>query len=127
MLNPDGLSIMHFYPEQRKNLRPIDDEGDNVTDANLDGFLDDELERIYFWNDTTNISEILQEDLDGDLSIAEDLPGGVDLNRNYGAFWNGSGSSPDEIDPLYRGPSPFSENETQALRDFMQHTISILL
>ncbi len=120
MLNPDGLSIMHFYPEQRKNLRPIDDDGDNVTDANLDGFLDDELERIYFWNDTTNISEILLEDLDGDLSIAEDLPGGVDLNRNYGAFWNGSGSSPDEIDPLYRGPEAFSENETQALRDFMQ-------
>ena len=128
MLNPDGLSIMHFYPEQRKNLRPIDDEGDNTTDANLDGFLDDELERIYFWNETSNISEIVQEDLDGDFMIAEDLPGGVDLNRNYGAFWNGTGSSSDEIDPLYRGPEPFSENETRALRDFMkQHFFNFAL
>ncbi len=128
MLNPDGLSIMHFYPEQRKNLRPIDDEGDNTTDENLDGFLDDELERLYFWNETSNASEIVQEDLDGDFSIGEDLPGGVDLNRNYGAFWNGTGSSPDKINPLYRGPEPFSENETRAIRDFMkQHFFNFAL
>jgi len=46
-------------------------------------------------------------DLDGD---------GVDLNRNYDFYWSGGGSSnpPNEY---YRGPAPFSENETRAIRD----------
>ncbi len=120
MLNPDGLSVMHFYPEQRKNLNPIDDDADGLNDTDLDGFLDDELERTYFWNDLTNTSEIIENDNDGDLQTAEDLPGGVDLNRNYGAYWNGTGSSIIKRDATYRGESPFSELETQALRKFMR-------
>ncbi len=43
---------------------------------------------------------------------------GVDLNRNYGAFWGGSGASADPASQTYRGPGPFSEPETQALRAF---------
>ena len=43
---------------------------------------------------------------------------GVDLNRNYGYEWGvgyvGSNSTAIE----YRGPAPFSEPETQAIRDF---------
>ena len=120
MLNPDGISIMHFFPEQRKNLHPIDDDEDGLNDTNSDGFLDDELERVYIWNETLNTSEVVEYDYDGDLQIANDLPGGVDLNRNYAAFWNGTGSSTDKISPLYRGEFPFSEVETQVLRDFMR-------
>jgi len=120
MLNPDGLSIMYFFPEQRKNLDPIDDDNDGVNDTNGDGFLDDELERTYYWDYLTNTSAIREHDDDGDLQIAEDLPGGVDLNRNYGAYWNGTGSSTIKIDPTYRGESPFSELETQAMREFMR-------
>lgn len=43
---------------------------------------------------------------------------GVDLNRNYGYFWgfNDSGSSPDETSQVYRGPAPFSEPETRAIK-----------
>lgn len=45
---------------------------------------------------------------------------GVDLNRNYGpeAFWNASngGSSTDPKSDVYRGESPFSEPETQAIQ-----------
>ena len=43
---------------------------------------------------------------------------GVDLNRNYGHFWahNNSGSSNSERSQTYRGPAPFSEPETQAVR-----------
>ncbi|TFG09764.1 hypothetical protein EU534_01810, partial [Candidatus Heimdallarchaeota archaeon] len=87
MLNPDGISIMHFFPEQRKNLHPIDDDEDGLNDTNQDGFLDDELERIYVWNVGLNDSIIVENDDDGDGTIANDLPGGVDLNRNYGAYW----------------------------------------
>jgi hypothetical protein len=46
---------------------------------------------------------------------------GVDLNRNYGYEWgyDNYGSSPYPSDPTYRGPSAFSEAETQAMRDFI--------
>ncbi len=45
---------------------------------------------------------------------------GVDLNRNFGYMWgyDNNGSSPNPSDETYRGPSPFSENETQDFRDF---------
>ena len=45
---------------------------------------------------------------------------GVDLNRNYSYMWgcDDEGSSPSTSSLLYRGPAPFSEPETQAMRDF---------
>ncbi|MDZ7332815.1 MAG: M14 family metallopeptidase [candidate division KSB1 bacterium] len=46
---------------------------------------------------------------------------GVDLNRNYGYQWGGPGSSGDTFSEVYRGPAPFSEPETQAIRTFLEH------
>lgn len=45
---------------------------------------------------------------------------GVDLNRNYGNNWgyDNIGSSPTFSTDTYRGTGPFSEPETQAIRDF---------
>ncbi|MCP4441936.1 MAG: T9SS type A sorting domain-containing protein [Aureispira sp.] len=45
---------------------------------------------------------------------------GVDLNRNYGYQWafNNQGSSNNPSSDTYRGPSAFSEPETQNIRDF---------
>lgn len=47
---------------------------------------------------------------------------GVDLNRNYGWLWgfNDEGSSPDPASAVYRGSAPFSEPETQAIRDLCE-------
>lgn len=45
---------------------------------------------------------------------------GVDLNRNYGAFWGGNGSSTTYTQDDYRGPGPWSEPETQAVHEFSQ-------
>jgi carboxypeptidase T len=47
---------------------------------------------------------------------------GIDLNRNFGFNWgyDNSGSSPDPSSDLYRGTGPFSEPETDALRDFIE-------
>ena len=42
---------------------------------------------------------------------------GVDPNRNYGAFWGGSGASVDPLDDTFRGTGPFSEPETQNIRE----------
>jgi carboxypeptidase T len=49
---------------------------------------------------------------------------GTDLNRNYDYRWGccggSSGNPPDET---YRGPSPFSAPETQAIRDFVNSRV----
>lgn len=46
---------------------------------------------------------------------------GIDLNRNFGYEWgyDDIGSSPVTSSETYRGSAPFSEPETQALRDFI--------
>jgi hypothetical protein len=46
---------------------------------------------------------------------------GVDLNRNFGYMWgyDDEGSSPYTDDETYRGTGPFSEPETQHIRDFI--------
>jgi len=55
---------------------------------------------------------------------------GVDLNRNYGFHWgyDNVGSSPVTDSQTYRGPGPFSEPETQAVRAFCEaHQFQIAL
>ena len=44
---------------------------------------------------------------------------GVDLNRNWSVGWGGPGSSGDPWSETYRGTAPFSEPETQVLRDYI--------
>ncbi len=52
---------------------------------------------------------------------------GIDLNRNYGYFWgyDNVGSSPNPWSETYRGTAPFSEPETQALRNFLESGRSV--
>ena len=49
----------------------------------------------------------------------EESQDGVDMNRNFSYKWgyDNSGSSPNPTSNTYRGPSAFSEPETQAVRD----------
>jgi len=44
---------------------------------------------------------------------------GVDPNRNWGFRWGGEGASTSPCSETYRGPRPFSEPETAAIRDFI--------
>ena len=44
---------------------------------------------------------------------------GVDLNRNYSFGWGTGGSSTDGSSDVYMGAAPFSEPETQNVRDFV--------
>lgn len=54
------------------------------------------------------------------LSMCDAANGGVDLNRNYGKFWGKpGGSSTHPCDESFEGDHPFSEPETQAIRDFL--------
>lgn len=55
---------------------------------------------------------------------------GVDLNRNYGYQWGTDdfGSSPNPDSPVYRGPAPFSEPETRAIKQLCErHNFQISL
>jgi carboxypeptidase T len=55
---------------------------------------------------------------------------GIDVNRNYGFFWgyDDEGSSPYPDDDTYRGPSAFSEPETQIMKEFCEsHDFKIAL
>ncbi|XP_023937150.2 carboxypeptidase B-like [Bicyclus anynana] len=44
---------------------------------------------------------------------------GVDLNRNFSYCWGGKESSGNPSNTFYRGPEPFSEPESRAIRDFI--------
>lgn len=54
---------------------------------------------------------------------------GVDINRNYGYQWGGGGASANPGSDTYRGPSAFSELETQAIKKYIEEhqNITILL
>lgn len=55
---------------------------------------------------------------------------GVDLNRNYGFAWgwDNEGSSPVPYSETYRGPTAFSEPETQMIKEFCEnHDFKIAL
>ncbi|MHA2104705.1 MAG: M14 family zinc carboxypeptidase [Candidatus Hodarchaeales archaeon] len=112
-LNPDGLDVIHINPWQRKNLCEYDDDFDGNSSNNL---------RIKDIDQDGFISRDYQNGILALEGGVTDFPGGVDLNRNYDYRFIGSGSSPDMKDETYRGPNPFSEPETQAVRDWtLQH------
>jgi hypothetical protein len=46
---------------------------------------------------------------------------GIDLNRNYDLDWYRCGGSTDPRSDVYKGPSPFSEEETQTVRGLSRH------
>jgi hypothetical protein len=62
--------------------------------------------------------------------VNDDGSHGVDLNRNYSYMWgyDNYGSSPEPGADTYRGPSEFSEPETQCLRNFcLEHEFKLAL
>jgi hypothetical protein len=137
-LNPDGAEAM-FAPvkfDRRTNDRPVDDDNDGrmnedgPRDLNGDGFItvmrlpdpagpymiDPDEPRLMKRADASRGERGSYSlhwegtDQDGDGFIAEDGPGGVDLNRNFQheySYWQADA-----------GPHMVSEVETRALMDF---------
>jgi hypothetical protein len=101
--NPEGLTVVH---------------GDSVDGSWLQDISYRKNKR------DVNLNEIF--DFDNTAEAGNDSDG-VDLNRNYNFNWifgdgawvedYGSGNYQSHFD-YYRGESPFSENETQIIRDF---------
>ena len=127
-LNPDALDLVvnegnHWL---RKNVRPFDDDGDGIAEEDpLEDVDGDGVVSSFDVYDNTGTRPIYlytyYEGIDNDADglINEDMVGFTDLNRNYDSYWrDGDGWSPDSQSQIYPGPSPFSEPETQAFRDF---------
>ena len=53
---------------------------------------------------------------------------GIDLNRNSAYYWGNGGASTSQCSDTYLGTAPFSENETQIMRDFfLDHDFKLSL
>ena len=64
----------------------------------------------------------------GGPSAPCDLNSGVDPNRNYGFGWGGKGASTNPESQTYRGPGPFSEEETSSVWAYSQtHDVTAML
>ncbi len=112
IVNPDGLKWNEKYAPnggglQRKNLRGYTQDDYYATPDADDG--SHGLSNTSNTNPANNSTFNLQD--------------GVDPNRNFGYLWglagNAYGSDNDYESNLYRGPSAFSEPETQIMRDFV--------
>ncbi|MEM4703555.1 MAG: M14 family zinc carboxypeptidase [Candidatus Bathyarchaeia archaeon] len=121
-LNVDAYAAVEANEWQRKNIHGFDEDNDTLVDEDPpddeDG--DGYIENLFYW-DGYDYEFIRWEgfDDDNDGLFNEDWIGGVDLNRNYGYQWNATcdTGSPYPQDEDFRGPSPFSEPETQAIRN----------
>jgi hypothetical protein len=80
----------------------------------MDGYVDG------LYDDSGNFVGYEGLDLDGDGQTGNDIPGGVDPNRNYAFnFGKQPGVSDNPSAWNYHGPSAFSENCTARFRDFV--------
>jgi hypothetical protein len=120
-LNVDGFDAFAANDRHRKNTRLVDEDSDGgldedpPEDLNVNGL----IEILANYTDSGNPVFLEYEGIDNDVDgvNGEDWIGGVDLNRNYPVSWEYA--VPDPASPVYRGPAPFSEPETQAIRDLV--------
>ncbi len=119
LFNPDGLDYTYINPWQRSNMQPVDGDQDGTLDDDLEiGDVNgDNYVEWYYIGDTYEGT-----DLDGDGRTGEDMPGGIDLNRNYDYEfgYDDMGSSPNPNDFTYRGEFAFEAPETDQFADFAQ-------
>jgi hypothetical protein len=121
---PQGMQSLLYFAHWLLSRYGADSEASYLLDhrriylcpvVNPDGYFVNES--LYVANGSFGFWRKNCRDNDGDGFF--DMPGdGVDLNRNYGYQWGfpNGGSSSNPASDVYRGPSAFSEPETQAQR-----------
>src|SRR3954453_1667169 len=123
VVNPDGFNA------SREAGELYGSGGGHATDLDGDGEISDPE---FIAASTTHINEYRRKNcrfpvIDAAVAAGNCLAqpdqgvvgGGVDPNRNYGAFWGGNGSGATHGGPGYRGPGPFSEPESQNIRELV--------
>ncbi|MFD1552221.1 hypothetical protein DNU06_00010 [Putridiphycobacter roseus] len=87
---------------------------------NPDGFLYNEAQ-------SPNGGGMQRKNMNGGNACGQ-FSDGIDLNRNSAYYWGNGGSSTSPCNATYMGTAPFSENETQIMRDFfLQHDFKLSL
>jgi len=114
---PNSLSQLLFYMWYLLENYAVDPEIKALVDHSELYFVPCVNPDGYVYNQTTNPSG------GGQGRKNRNVEGGVDLNRNYGHNWgyDNTGSSPDPTSGTYRGPAPFSEPETRALKSLCEN------
>ncbi len=122
VVNPDGFNQSREAGElYLRGAGGDDDVNDNGTSTNTEFILaaathPNEYKR-------KNCRFLHDDDDEGSGSCHQPDTGivgpGVDPNRNYGGFWGGPGASSNPLDQTYRGTGPFSEPETQNVRELV--------
>jgi Zinc carboxypeptidase len=123
IVNPDGFNASREAGELYGN------GGGHATDLDGDGEISDPE---FIAASTTHLNEYRRKNcrfpvIDAAVAAGNCIAqpdqgvvgGGVDPNRNYGAFWGGNGSSDTYVEQDYRGPGPFSEPESQNIRELV--------
>ena len=106
MINPDGFVVSR---SANGGVTGPQDENSNATLAQI--INDQGAYKRKNCRPTVN---------DAEVPCANRSNSGVDLNRNYGAYWGGVGSSSDPTTQGYRGTGPFSEPESEAFHRVSQ-------
>ncbi len=112
-----AASLLHFMEYMLSNYG-LDSEVTNLVNNRELYFVPVQNPDGYLWNQATNPTG--QGLWRKNRRLNADASFGVDLNRNYGFKWgyDDIGSSPTTGSEVYRGTAPFSEPETQAIRNF---------
>lgn len=136
-LNADSRDVVihENKPWLRKNLVAYDDDQDGVTDEDGPEDVDQDgsvsCYDVYLKSSPSDSNPVYQPssyectyfegiDNDGDGLINEDFRGYVDINRNYAAGWGETGSNTDDPkSQIFAGTAPFSEVETQVMREYV--------
>jgi carboxypeptidase T len=125
---PNSLSQMIFYLWYLLENYEEDDEISFLVNNTAMYFIPCINPDGYIHNETTNPNGGGLWRKNRWTSEDDGITYGVDLNRNYGFEWgaDNNGSSPDPNSQVFRGPGPFSEPETQAVKFFCeQHEFQI--
>lgn len=117
---PQSMMTLLYYMKNLLEGYGVDPELTHLVDSREIWFIPVHNPDGYYYNEQTDPGgggmwrKNLRENGDGSY--------GVDLNRNYGFQWgyDNYGSSGNPWNETYRGTEPFSEPETQAVRDFIQ-------
>lgn len=128
ILNPDGVSLAIRSPflYQRRNLAPVDNDGDGRVDE--DGPQDLNGDGYALRMTLPDGRSVLESrDADGDGKYGEDAPGGFDLNRNFPIPAGVVKDIDSNVLLSYTAHTPVVQPETRAVMDHWKRHKELLI
>ncbi|HEX8083263.1 MAG TPA: M14 family zinc carboxypeptidase [Solirubrobacteraceae bacterium] len=111
--NPDGFVTTQSFPGT-----PADNESSSLTPQQGSGAAGYRRK---------NCRPLVPDEEGIPCEMRQNEDNGVDTNRNYGEQWGGPGTSSNQSSLVYHGPGPFSEPETESVRQFLKRYQPALL